>query len=745
MIASCLLLALALPRQRTPQNDQVVPAIQDAGDDWILTFAGSGDTPDGGMSLAQFVRVCEQVTGVAFSYTTETSTLLDSEKVRLLGSKRVPKDQFYSFFQIMMIINDFVCSEVGPEPLSVVVIESLRTQARNTVRGDAVLVDPDELDKYANQPATLITTVINLPNTDVRQLSNSMRTMITDANTQQMLPAGNTNAMVLTGFGSQIAALARMLRIVDEASRIDAVVPEFEVIPIEYSSAEEIATTIEELLDASQRARQGRAQQQAQVQGATGVLAAADQQAKIMTDPRTNSLLVMAMPEDMPNIKELVARLDVDIVERERTYHIYNLENVNAGDLAETLNDFLQDASRLDATAGGPGGGAQGQARQTGGGSSRNKEFVVVADEETNSLLIAANRSRYEELLSLVQRLDRRQDQVLIETALIELSGDNLLDIGVELGLADIDSSGDGSVGVTSFGLSTIDFTDPSNPQRIPSSSFTGLAAGIISGDNFNIPMLVAALEQRRNTNVLSIPSVLVNNNGSATVVTKDEQPTTQTTLGTTSNLTQTDFAGYEEAGITMTISPSISASRHLRLNLFLEISNFEGAVQGAVPPPRTTRTIQTSVNVPDGDTMVIGGIVLDNASSNRRQVPLLGDIPILGYLFRRTSNTQERTILYFFVTPHILEDEQFADLAEISYRKKLEAADTIGADRVRLIDPDFGQTDGPIDLSGFDVPLYSSPERGEVRQSEVGIDPVEMNEMLDEGRSESEPPEDRP
>ena len=147
-------------------------------------------------------------------------------------------------------------------------------------------------------------------------------------------------------------------------------------------------------------------------------------------DARTNSLLITALPEDMPRIKELIAQLDVDIVERERSYHIYALENVGAEDLADTLNEFLEDAVQPRRA----GAGANNRGGQAPRSSTNNREFVVVADPETNSLLIAANRTQYQELQALIERLDRRQDQVLIETALIETSGSDFLDIGVELG-----------------------------------------------------------------------------------------------------------------------------------------------------------------------------------------------------------------------------------------------------------------------------------------------------------------------
>jgi len=454
----------------------------------------------------------------------------------------------------------------------------------------------------------------------------------------------------------------------------------------------------------------------------------------VMVYERTNALLVMAMPDDMPRIKEFVARLDIDVIERERLYHFYNLENADSEALAEVLEDFLDDSQRVQG-----GGGTQNTRGQQGGGSTArsSNEVVVVPDPATNSLLIAANRTRYEEVLELFQLLDRRQDQVLIETALIELSGSDFLDIGVELGGANIPGADEtGGFGLTDFDMSNIsDTTGDGIPDlRVP-QQLTGVTAGILDGDNFSIPILLRLFQETRDTNVLNVPSVLVNNNGSATVSTLDEQPTTTiTATGGVGGQTQENFNGYQEAGITLQISPTISASRYLRLQISLEVSNFEGTFSGAIPPPKTTRTIETVVNVPDGDTMVIGGIIVDNATKESRRVPWLADIPLLGFLFRRDQTTKDRTSMYFFVTPHIMRDREFADLAEYSYEKKLEAADIIGASRVRQIDEKFGRPKEGLDLSGFDVPLYQAPTRGEVNEAEIGVDARGVKDMLDHG-----------
>ena len=710
-------------------DDEAVPAIQQDGDSFILNFPDPGDAAGKGMTLVEFVDACQQVTEINFTYTDETANFLQNAKIRLMGTKVVPKERFYSFFQILMIINDFVCIEKGEGALSIIEIQAL--QAARQIRSDSILVTPEELDNYANQPATLITTVINLPNTDVRQLSNSMRTMITDQNTQQMLPAGATNSMVLTGFGSDVVALARMLMIVDEASRIDEVLPVFEVIRLEFAAADEVSSLVEELLEAQQGAANRRAGQPAQ--GATGQLGG-QTEAKIMVDPRTNSLLVMAMPDEMPRIKDLVARLDVEIVERERSYHIYNLENVKAEELSEVLNEFLDNASRVEQqqAPNNPQGGR--------GNASSGSEFVVVDDAETNSLLIAASRTRYEELLSLIRRLDRRQHQVLIETALIELTGDDLLDIGVELGFAKIPGvDSQSGFGVTNFGLSTFQDTDGDGlaDSRIPSLG-TGISAGILDGEDFSLPMLISLVETKQNSNVLNVPSVLVNNNGRARVEALERQPTTTVTQTGGVGGSQENFNDYQDAGITMEISPSISASNYLRLDLYLKVSTFQGSFSGSIPPPQLERTLETTVNVPDGDTMVIGGIVVDNRTDTRSQIPWVGNLPILGRLFGRDTNSRSRTALYFFVTPTILEDADFADLAELSYRKKLEAAENIGLDRMQRIDPKFGRTEdtGPVDLNGFDLPLYTSPTRGEVDGSQVGLDPIKVHGALMNGNT---------
>lgn len=736
-VALCAWSSPSLASQAPAGQDPALPAIQIEGDYYVLNFSEGQDDE---MNLEQFIKICYESTGRNFTYSNETRTELANRKVRLFGTKRIPKADFYAFFQIMMFINDFGCIEVGPPHLAVIVVQNLgggggRNNQASGMMQKPIYVQPEDLPQYEDQPAVLIRTLLHLPNTDVRQLTNNLQRLTTTGNpVESAIQAGQTNAVILTGFGSNIAAMAKLLVLVDQASRVDeGIEPVFDVLPMEFAAAEDVAEVIEELLEARNKAfERNRAPQQVTPEGVTGGSTRNTGTSKILVDKRTNSLLVMAMPDDMPRIKDLVARLDVQVIEPERNYHIYALENVKAEELAEVLDQFLSDAERLADSGTGTGGRAPTAGGAGGGaGGSASNEVIVAHDEATNSLLIAANKTRYEEVLDLVRQLDRRQDQVLIETALIELTGTGELDIGVELGLADVE--GDGGFGVTSFGLSTfVDTDDDGIPDIKQPSLLPGVTGGILDGEDFALPVLVRLFQQRTDTNVLNVPSVLVNNNGSATVTTKDEQPTTTiTATGGVSGQTQENFNSYQEAGIVLTISPSISASRYLRLGISLTVSNFTGTFSGSIPPPRTTRELTTTVNVPDGDTMVIGGIITDNKQSTRRAIPWLGDIPILGMLFRRDTDSNQRTTLYFFVTPHILHDRDFADLAEISYKKKLAAAEVIGEDRLRIVDDRFGDPEGAPSLSGFEIPLYRSPGRGEVSPKQVGLDPLRQSELL--------------
>ncbi|MCK5942190.1 MAG: type II secretion system protein GspD [Planctomycetes bacterium] len=334
-------------------------------------------------------------------------------------------------------------------------------------------------------------------------------------------------------------------------------------------------------------------------------------------------------------------------------------------------------------------------------------------------------------MLALIDKLDQRQPQVLIEAALVELTTGDLDRFGVELGLLDL-PSGDQTdftrgFGFTSFGQSAFQDSDDDGiaDTRLPDfdNPLQGVTGGIISGDGFAVPVLINALSTDDKANILSLPSVLVNNNETAIVRTTESRPTQTQNQGTAT--TQSGVGAPREAGITLEISPTISPNNYLRLNITLEVSRFVGAFDpNSVTGGGITlsRYIQTQVTMPSDATMIIGGVIEDSESASDGGIPILKDIPILGILFRRSENTSNKTNLYFFVTPTILDEDSFQDLYHVSLQKKLEAQDYIGERRLRIIDrrwsgtpsggartlEDMGSTIEDLDAQGeYEMPTY--------------------------------------
>ena len=237
------------------------------------------------------------------------------------------------------------------------------------------------------------------------------------------------------------------------------------------------------------------------------------------------------------------------------------------------------------------------------------------------------------------------------------------------------------------------------------------------------MPLLLNALSTDDRANILSLPSVLVNNNESATVKTTESRPTQTQNQGTAT--TSSGVGTPREAGITLEISPTISPNNYLRLNINLVVSRFVGAFDpNSVTGGGITqsRAIKTQVTMPSDATMVIGGVIEDSESSNNGGIPILKDIPLLGILFRKSEDQSNKTNLYFFVTPTILDEDDFQDLYYLSLNKKLEAKEYIGERRLQIIDKrytpgreeeprtlqDAGTTHEDLDRQGgYELPSY--------------------------------------
>jgi general secretion pathway protein D len=386
-------------------------------------------------------------------------------------------------------------------------------------------------------------------------------------------------------------------------------------------------------------------------------------EAQFVADARTNKLIILTFQENFVQIERVVKELDEEIPRGTGNIHIVRLKHVSCTKLATALQGVIT-------------GGQQRQvSRQPGGLPEQLQEIPtrVVAEEQTNSLIIEAEQRNYEELVRLIEQLDVRRPQVLIEAVIIEVTANSTTNLGIELASVDVAGTGFRGAGATMFGLSTLP-EDLTELTKTPLPARGGTA--LVYRDDFNrIPFLLQMLRSNSDVNVLSSPRLLTNDNEKGELKVTEQVATATSTLAT-STLSTTSFGGYQEAGITLTITPHISTDNYLRLEIDLKVEAFTAApVTGSItPPPKTSRQVTGIVTVPDREIVVIGGLTNERETETVNKIPLLGDIPVLGILFRSTETGSIKTNLYVFLTPHIITEDKFDSLKKMSMKQREEA-----------------------------------------------------------------------
>lgn len=386
--------------------------------------------------------------------------------------------------------------------------------------------------------------------------------------------------------------------------------------------------------------------------------------------PATSSLIVTDSVHNIKKIESLLRALDVALPEGKGKINVYYLKNANAEDFAKVMSALL---ARLPAV---PQGGAQ----QPGGPSTILEGTVTItADKATNSLIIIASPIDYETIKDVIQKLDIRRRQVYVEAAIIEMSLSKMRDLGFEfLTVPQQIQSGPGApitpIGGTNFG--NIGNVVANGPAAL--ANMSGLAVGAIKGtftyNNktfLNIGALLHALQTDGNVNVLSTPNILTMDNQKAEIMVGQNVPflTGQTQNAITGSQTLFNSIDRKDVGIKLSLTPQITSDDNVRLEINQEISDVIASTSANAAGPTTSkRSASTTVVVKDRQTMVIGGLIRDNVTSSESKVPFLGDIPILGWLFKSKTTTIDKTNLMIFITPYIIKNEQ--DAADITRKK---------------------------------------------------------------------------
>lgn len=384
--------------------------------------------------------------------------------------------------------------------------------------------------------------------------------------------------------------------------------------------------------------------------------------------PATNSIIITDAVYNIKKIESLIQAMDVAAPEGKGKINVYNLKHANAEEIAKLMSALV---SRMPAPP--PGGAVQ----PAGPATILEGAVTITADKATNSLIIVGSPGDFETMKDVIQKLDIRRRQVYVEAAIIEMSLLKMRDLGFEfLTVPREIQSGSGApvtaIGGTNFGK--IGSLVANGPLGL--AQMNGLAVGAIKGtftykgtEYLNIGALLHALQTDSDVNVLSTPNILTMDNQKAEIMVGQNVPflTGQTQNATTGTGTLFNTIERRDVGIKLTLTPQISSDDNVRLEVNQEISDvIASSSLNAAGPTTSKRSASTTVVVKDRQTMVIGGLIRDNVTSSESKVPFLGDIPLLGWLFKSKTTSIDKTNLMIFITPYIIKNEgEATDLTE--------------------------------------------------------------------------------
>lgn len=583
-------------------------------------------------------------------------------KITILSEKMMTKEEAYQTFLSALEVSGFT---VVKGPAGIIKIISLKQAARSPI--------PTHVDSTPYTDS-YITRLISLTNISAVEMANAIRELISpDAN---MFAYPATNSLIITDTGTNIDRLMKIIKELDQEGPQQVV----EIIPILYADAEQVATTVLSLFEAEKaggaaRARTANARARTQAAGSEEV----EEVSKIISDTRTNSVIVLASKRSIQKVRDLISRLDTQLSENIGTIHVHYLKYANAEELATTLSTVTSGAT-ASASAGKIGGTAAAAKEKAGGAVETSVArfeggITIGADTTTNSLIITASPKDYTMLVdSLISKLDVPRKQVYLESMVMEL----FIRKGSTFGLSGYSGGGNGTV--LGFGSTFGSLSQMFDPTSMFSSG--GLLGGVFGRDSISIDVPVAAggtrtvtlpafaaflnlISSYTNANIISTPNILTIDNEEASIEVKQKEYAASTTTTATGFSQSTPVP--LEAGLTLKITPQISEGDAVRLNIEHELSNFE-ARGDAIASPTRTRKITTTVMAMNGQTVVLGGLMEDTELTSKEKIPILGDIPVLGLLFKRTDKSSRKTNLLVFITPHVIKDP--SDFSDVMQRK---------------------------------------------------------------------------
>ena len=659
-VALAVAIALAVPPLPLLAQSAPPPAsaqrAQPSEDTATLNFVNS--------DLESTVRAIGQYTGRQFVIDPRVKGTIN-----LVTERPVTKQQAYEQLLSALRLQGFTIVE---SPMG---IARILPEADAKLQGGPV-VTPSQTAPRGDQ---VVTQVFELRYESATNLVPVLRPLIAPNNTISAYPANNT--LVITDYADNLRRLREIISAIDRPGAAEA-----EIIPLKHGLALEIATIANRVLDEGARA--------------AGQANDGGQRVQVLAEPRTNTLILRAASRARSlAARQLIEKLDQPSATPGNINVVY-LRNAQAPRLAQTLRAVISADPSFTPQVGGTGGlsqgtsafgnqggqgGQPGQPQQLqpqqpqqqfggaagGGGASGPLAGMIQADAATNSLIITAPEPLYRNIRAIIEKLDVRQAQVVIESLIVEVTADKAAEFGIQwqaLGGLREGSSGTSVIGGTNFGGAG---TNIIGAAADLTSLGGGLNIGVIRGTVeiagqtiTNLGFLARALETSANANILSQPNIQTLDNEEAKFLVGQNVPFVtgsfaSTGAGQTNTGVVNPFQTFErrDVGLQLRVKPQISEGGSVRLAIYLEVSSVQpGTTSGGLITNK--RSFESNINVEDGNFVVLSGLIEDRTNNSESRVPLLGSLPLIGGLFRYENRDRRKTNTMVFLRPKVVRDE---------------------------------------------------------------------------------------
>ena len=536
----------------------------------------------------------------------------------------------------------------------------------------------------------VITRLVQLQNFPAATAVGALRPLV--AASGYIEAVANTNTLVITDTSENVRRIEAIARALDTDNE-----QEVFTIKLRNADATEVGAAVQSILGSG-------------VDGATG----SSQMERVTVDARSNLLILNGTPETFAMVQRLVADLDVPgrpVASLVPVTRLYSLRFADATSLAEVLNGLIGSGATLsnpvaqsmevrDPETGAVVDGADVRMVAPPVGSFAQEDITIQPVIESNAIVVRARLEVQADLSALIQQLDQRRPQVLIEAAIVEVSGDIAEALGVQLGLGA--AAPPGGFAATSFSDGGLTLRNVLSLLGAPAAvgiAQTGVSIGLSRQDEFGV--LLQALGQSTRANLLSTPSITTLDNQPAEIIVGQNVPF-RTGSFTTQGGTQSTIE-RRDVGITMRVVPRVNQGDVVQLDITQEVSSLTNStVAGAADLVTNRRSIKTTVLADNGGTIVLGGLITDNRQTRRSEVPGLGQIPVLGGLFRSNAESATKQTLFVFLRPTILRTR--ADISSVSDNRfqRLKAIEATPGNRGSLLAEPKPVRRLPVEIDGL-------------------------------------------